>query len=354
MATLRVSVNRLREGMTIKNDVYSRMGMIVVSEGTPVNKEVVNLLTRHFIDTVMVEYTKEEMSTESQKTAKTKEEHYQEMKKSFQIAEETISEKLKEIASGTRGVEVPFLLNTLNGIIKKSAGDGNLIEMMARMKEDTESLYTHAINVGLLAQMLAKWVNCTQAEQERATVAGILHDIGILEIPKGKRENFTYHDEMETGIYEKHVIYGYNMIKDQDIDQDIKQAVLSHHERIDGRGYPLRIKGANISKLGKIVAIADAYDTLTMASYGEEKLSVFEALNKMESDGFRKYDSQLLIVFMTYIAESTIQSKVLLSDGSQGQIVMVNRNDVCNPVVKVNDAFVDLSKNKNLSIKELL
>ena len=56
MPCLRMSVNRLREGMMIKEDVFSKTGAVIVPDGAVVTKDVVALLTRHFVDSVMVEY----------------------------------------------------------------------------------------------------------------------------------------------------------------------------------------------------------------------------------------------------------------------------------------------------------
>lgn len=349
MANSKVKVNRLREGMIIDSDVYAGNGTILIAEGTPLTKELIRLLTRHFIEEVLIRRETEKPKL-TDRTSTPTEEQNQQFKENFRVAEENLSENLKEIIYGNKTIDVPVLLKDLNGILDKVGTDGNLITMIFKMKENQEGLYAHAINVALLAQMLAKWTGCTKAQTEIIAAAGILHDIGLVRMSDKMQEKFSYREEMEGNLFEKHVIDGYNMIRNQNINPDIKQTVLVHHERVDGTGYPLKVHGNNISTEGRILAIADMYDTYTMKREGEYNLSVFHALKKMETEGYQKLDANLLLTFITNVMETMIQRKVALSNGETGVIIMLNKYELFRPVVKVGEKFVDLSKSKDISI----
>lgn len=357
MAHLRVSVNRLREGMMIASDVYSRAGAVLVSEGSVVTREVLNLLTRHFIDSVVVEYKTEQtpvLESAQEAAPRVTEKQFQEFQQHFQVAENTLSQNLKDIVYQSKDVNVSLLLDTLNGVLDKSDNETNLTDMLMMMKKRTEGLYTHSINVALFGQILAKWLGCTKEEIEFVSVAGLLHDIGLLKFSKEKQTNFKFRDELEKGSYEKHIIYGYNLIKDQDVSKDIKQAVLTHHERLDGSGFPLQVDRTNINKISRIIAIADTYDTFTMKEEGVESMSAFSAVKRMEEISYNKFDSQFFMTFTSHIAETMIQHRVMLSDGREGQVVMINKYDLSRPLIQVGSGFVDLSKKKELFVKELL
>lgn len=364
MASLRVSVDRLREGMIIMNDVYAKTGSILVAEGTPVTREVISILTRHFVPEVMAGYEADrgrrlgiqrdagiQRAGVRQESRLTKEKQFAQFKNRFRVAEDMLSENLREVVCGRKDVNVSFLLDTLNGILEGLNGC-SLFEMITKMKNNAESLYTHAVNTALLAQTLAKWGQCTREEMELASVAGLLHDIGILEIMKNS--GFSYRGEIEKNDFEQHVIRGYNVLREQNIHPDIKQAVLTHHERLDGTGYPLKVRDANINRLSRIVAVADIYDTLTMNEAGQEKLTVFDALKKMEEDGYCRLDAHFLVTFTQHAAESMIQRSVRLNDGRVGQIVMINKYSVHRPMVRVDGSFIDLSKQKRLFVEEVL
>lgn len=348
MANKKVKVNRLREGMILDNDVYARNATVLVAEGTPLTKEMIRLLTRHFIEEVLVrEQTEEKASADGVKSVDQQQKEFQE---SFRVAEENLSENLKEIVYGNKPIDVQILLKDLNDILDKAGTDGNLVSMLASMKAGTDGLYTHAINVALFGQLLAKWVGCTKAQIEIIAAAGILHDIGLMRLADKMPDKFSFRAELEGSLFEKHVIDGYNMIRNQNINPDIKQTVLVHHERVDGTGYPLKVHGNSISKEGRILAIADMYDTYTMKREGEYNLTIFQALKKLEEMGYQKLDSSILLTFITNVAETTIQRRVRLSNGEIGTIIMFNKYDLFRPVVKVGDTFVDLSKKKDISI----
>ena len=99
MPCLRMSVNRLREGMMIKEDVFSKTGAVIVPDGAVVTKDVVALLTRHFVDSVMVEYPtgRKERPEQQEQSAPAKEQHLEEFRAEFSVAEQSISEELKDI-----------------------------------------------------------------------------------------------------------------------------------------------------------------------------------------------------------------------------------------------------------------
>lgn len=361
MPCLRVSVNRMREGMVVKEDVFAKTGAVLVTEGTVVTKEVMTLLVRHFIDDVMVEYGSVKRDTpESRRESGTptetadREVRRAEFEKKFLVAEQSLSEHLKEIVYRSDDVNVPELLGLLNGLLEKSNDETYLTDMLFCMKNQQTGLYAHSINVALFAQLLARWSGCEQDEIEMASAAGLLHDIGFLELWKNGQEETEFRKEFETDKYEKHVVCGYNILKKQNVDQRIKQAVLTHHERANGSGFPLHVIGDNINKISRIIAIADTYEALMMPDGGTAGMSTFDAIKIMEEQGYNRLDSNFLITFLNRIAETMIQRSVLLDDGREGKVVMINKYRLSSPLVQVEGGFVDLEKQKRVHIKAVL
>lgn len=354
MAHIRMSVNRLRKGMILGNSVFSRSGVILVTEGTEVTKDVVDLLTKHFIDSVVVEYQTEIPIPQCKPKPHISEEQLKEFKETFQVAEQTLSDKFKEIASNNNDVDVQGMLGMLNSIVDKSGDNVNLCDMLSHMKQNAESLYTHSINVALFGQVLGQWMKMEKYELEFIAVAGLLHDIGLLQYMKDGSTGIRFEDEMKRGRYEKHVVQGYNMIKDKELDVRIKQAVLTHHERLDGSGFPLKIAVANINRISRVIAIADAYDTLTMKEEGKKPLSTFAAVKILEDTGHHKYDSQMLLTFVSRLINDSIQHEVRLNTGETGRIVMINKFNLTRPLIRTEDGFIDLSLRTDLDIAEVL
>ena len=121
MACFRIHTDRLRKGMIIKSDVYTRTGATLVPNNTPVTKDVVNLLTRHFIDYVMVDYQSTPSSPEDipspESVPRVRQQQMEEFKENFQIAENALSENLKNIVTNEKDLDVPLLLGMLNNIV---------------------------------------------------------------------------------------------------------------------------------------------------------------------------------------------------------------------------------------------
>ena len=181
----------------IKEDVFSKTGAVIVPDGAVVTKDVVALLTRHFVDSVMVEYPtgRKERPEQQEQSAPAKEQHLEEFRSEFSVAEQSISEELKDIVYRSKDVNISMLLEPLNGLLKKADDDTDLADMLLHMKKQQSGLYAHTINVALFGQLLARWSGCTEAEMEEVMAAGLLHDIGFLELWKDGQEQTEFLQE---------------------------------------------------------------------------------------------------------------------------------------------------------------
>ena len=377
MAQKRMWTRDLKEGMVVKADVFTRNGVIIVPVRTVINQEVLELLARHSIREVFVEVDAPKPAEPVVKPEPVKpieaapvpvvvpnflveREKAQRMEvftATFHVAEETLSQSLRELAYQDKDVNIDQLLNMVNSVVAKADNDVNLCDMLFKMKQSAESLYAHAINVSLYAQLLARWIGLSAEEIELVGIAGLLHDIGLLKCQQEEEGIPIYfHDEHdnEVRIWERHVVYGYNMIKDKPLDIRVKQAVLTHHERMDGRGFPHQMDYRNINTISKVLAIADTYDTLTLIEPDYEPLSPFEALRQLNYEYYLKLDADMIMTFVDRMAQNFIRYEVILSNGQRGRIVMINKHDQARPLVQVGDEFIDLSKQTDITIIKLL
>jgi len=115
MALIRTKTHKLKKGMLIKEDVHNRSGVVLVPENTEVTIEVFELLTKHFIDEVVIDY-KAEPAPITDLTVRRRQltpKRRQEFAKSYQIAEKTLSHNLKDIVLKDKEVDIPALLGLL-------------------------------------------------------------------------------------------------------------------------------------------------------------------------------------------------------------------------------------------------
>lgn len=151
-----------------------------------------------------------------------------------------------------------------------------------RMNERIEMLEEghlgHLLRVSKTAYDLARELNLSKKECKNIYMAALLHDTGKYLIPDdilSKRDKLS---EKEYRIMKKHTDYAYDILHDF-LREDVLDTILSHHERVDGSGYP---SGCTPSRDAKVLAIADSFDTMVSNRVYKKSKSVREALDELE------------------------------------------------------------------------
>lgn len=271
--------------------------------------------------------------------------------------------------------DIDGLKESINNIVQKNAGDDEIkqivaqtmdilkgftpgatvFDMLNNMKNYDDSTFTHCLNVSLICNVFAKWLGMNDAEVELATTCGLFHDIGKVMIPAEVIKKPGKLTEEEYNIVKTHTVKGYEILREYtSLEQEVKISALMHHEKCDGTGYPLGVKGEYIDKYAKIVAIADIYDAMTSARVYHAPLCPFKVIKIFEQEGYIKYEPRYIMTFLQNVADTYMRSEVLLSDGRRGTIVFINKNIISRPIVKCGDDFVDLSKEPDLYIENIL
>jgi putative nucleotidyltransferase with HDIG domain len=222
------------------------------------------------------------------------------------------------------------------------------------MRDYDDLTYAHCMNVALICHVFAGWMHFSPEDVEIATLSGMFHDIGKLAIPDHIIKKPDKLTDEEYSIIKQHTIEGYQILQNQDIDEHVKNAALMHHERCDGSGYPFGLTGNKIDKFAKLVSIADVYDAMTAARVYRGPLCPFSVIEIFEKEGLQRYESEYILCFLENVVMTYINNRVRLSNGLVGDIVFINRQQFSRPMVKCGDEFFDLSKDKSLSIVEIV
>lgn len=352
-----------KDGMCISKDVFNSSGQLLVAEGTEINGKVKEMLSFYSIMKITV-YDKEiatkvqpappviDTNTYSQRIKKS--EKFQEFKKTFSANVKQFQTSITSFVNKVGDVDLKDLNKEPYSMLRISNTTISVFDMLHNIEDYDDSTYSHSLNVALISNVIGHWIGYKDDDIEMLTLAGLLHDIGKLMVPDDilkKPEKLT--DE-EFQLVKLHPIMGYDLVKDEAIDPRIKEAILKHHERCDGTGYPSMLKGDNIGEFAKIVAIADIYDAMTSRRAYRDALCPFEVIRLFEDEGFQKYDTKILINFLERIGQAYINNNVQLSDGRKGEIILLNKNALSKPVIKVKDGIVDLSKQHDLEIIKML
>ena len=127
-----------------------------------------------------------------------------------------------------------------------------------------------------------------------------------------------------------------------------------HHEREDGTGYPLGLKGETIHSFAKIIAIADVFDAINSDRGYKRKKPPFEALQIVKNEGLGKLNYEYVKIFLEHVIDYYTGEEVLLNTNERCKIIQMNVNNLDRPLVMKNGEFIDLEKERHLYIKEML
>jgi putative nucleotidyltransferase with HDIG domain len=148
---------------------------------------------------------------------------------------------------------------------------------------ETKDLYTrgHSERVALLCDLMAGSMSLSHQDTEALRFAGMLHDIGKLAIPTRMLRKADGFSGAELASMATHPARGVEMVRDIEFLKGSIQAILHHHERMDGRGYPAGLSGEQIPLFARIIAVADAFDSLTTSSSHRDAHNIEETLAEL-------------------------------------------------------------------------
>jgi putative nucleotidyltransferase with HDIG domain len=151
---------------------------------------------------------------------------------------------------------------------------------------DARDPYTagHSVRVGQLSMEIGREMELSKRDLQFLEVGGYLHDIGKIGIRDDVLLKPGRLTDRERALIEEHPRIGINIVQYVDLADEVKQLVLSHHEKLDGSGYPDGLSGEQISIFARIGAVADIYDALTTERPYKPGLSVEEAVSMLQRE----------------------------------------------------------------------
>lgn len=365
MKTKRIYTLYAEPGMIVAKDIYSPSGQLIVSAGTELTDHFITRLKFYSIMELSVEITaKSQTPSTPERVAGAPLTHVERVKaspefkqfsKAFYSSFVSYREQLNSAVRGEKKLDTDELFGQVSDIFSTCSPSGTVFDMMMGIRNLDDATYVHSMNVALLCKMFAGWLKFSEEETKNLVLAGLLHDIGKMLIPKsilskpGKLTN----EEYQT--IKSHSQLGYSILKNQNLDAHICLAALQHHERCDGQGYPLQLTANQMDPYAKIVAIADVYDALTAARVYRGPVCPLEAIGIFQSEGLTKYDPKYLMVFLDGIMHAYLNYTVRLSNGETGRIVMMHRESLSRPVIQISDdRFIDLAKEPGITVLEIM
>jgi HD-GYP domain-containing protein (c-di-GMP phosphodiesterase class II) len=189
-----------------------------------------------------------------------------------------------------------------------------IVDWMIKMLEKKDPFTSqHSRDVSIISSKLTWYLGLSPKAVFNATLGGLLHDLGKLHVPDHILSKTEKLDEVELSVIKEHPMFTYLLFPPTENFRAIRDISISHHERWDGKGYPLGLKGEDIPIEARIAAIADTYDAMTSARPYRTGASHEEAIREIKNGSGTQFDPYLVEKFIQMIEDYGLDKEYLLS-----------------------------------------
>ena len=330
------AVSKLIGGEILAEAILTREKEILIPKGTELKSEYIPLIQSLEIESLMLEDPYEDyekphfiiqensIKKYTESVRKLMEGHiYHENDKSLKIFEVLANDIVKEINSSTA-------------------------DAILDMKERSSNLYEHTIMVTLLSVLVGKKLKLDEQRLYNLALGCLLHDIGLryITIPYEGRDLTTV-EPAEMFEYKKHTILGYSALQDEKwIPQISRKMILSHHENMEGTGFPMKQKYKETEC--RIIQACDAFDCY-ISGMECKRMSVQEALDIIIGNAGKKYDKAVVDNLVSTVAKYPVGTTVKTNVEERG-VVISQTVDPENPIIMILNT--DECSERNLMLEE--
>ncbi|MDR1351616.1 MAG: HD-GYP domain-containing protein [Zoogloeaceae bacterium] len=247
---------------------------------------------------------------------------------------ESITSMFQEARMG-RTVEIEQAVSLVDEISDSVMRNAGALVSLARLKTADNYTYMHSVAVCALMIALARQLQFDEEQVRNAGLAGLIHDLGKMRIPPEVLNKNGKLTDAEFDLMKTHPREGYEILKrNQTVSPEVMDVCLSHHEKLDGSGYPRKLKGDQISLFARMGAICDVYDAITSQRPYKSGWDPAESLHKM-SEWRGHLDMYLFRAFVKGLGIYPVGSLVRLNSGRIGVVIEQSPKSLLTPRIRV-------------------
>ena len=327
-----VRMKDCKAGMTVARPIYGEYGVLLLSEGHSLSNRHIYALEQHGYPGLYI---------------------LDEHSEGLELEEVVVSDLMRQSAINVvkemfdKGANVLYVKNqemykavsdVVYDIVDHIFETSPAVLNVPLMKSFDEYTYQHSVDVGILSIMLGKKMKMTRTEVLSLGKAAFFHDIGKMFVPKAILNKKGKLTREEFDVMKKHPALGYDFTKEI-LHQPsvINRAVLHHHERYDGAGYPYNLKGKNIPLFSQIISVSDVFDAMGSSRVYKKAQLTTEGYEYIMASAGRQFDPDVVELFTKTIAPFPAGLTVKLSNGLHAVVVRNNPSFMMRPLVRAFD-----------------
>lgn len=317
------SIDSIQQGEKLGRHIFASDGRILLNEGVQLTIGLISKLRRMGVNAVYLKDDRfESVDAEEVVSEKTKREAVVTLSSAFQYIQNEKNFSSEEISKTARKLIDEILLNK------------DVLVNLTDIRTSDNELFIHSVNVCIISVIVAVQLGLDQKRVHELAVGALLHDIGKI-LPQSKAVPLASVEIIDEEYQNDHTWKGFNYLrKIKEISTLSAHVALTHHEHIDGTGYPRKLKAEDIHFLSKIVAVANYYDNLISNVNNGLNLRPNEACERIMGLTNIYFDHNIVWKFLRSIAFYPTGSQVKLTTGETGVVVAQHRGLPQRPIVR--------------------
>jgi putative nucleotidyltransferase with HDIG domain len=265
-------------------------------------------------------------------------------------SKEAVVEMFSDVRMG-KAIEVEKAQALVEEISNSVLRQPHALISLARLKEADDYTYMHSVAVCALMIALARQLQLSEDQVKEAGFAGLLHDIGKVNIPLNVLNKPGKLTDEEFAIIKGHPEAGVKiLLNNYNVSPMVVDVCLHHHEKVDGTGYPNQLKGDAISLFAKMGAVCDVYDAITSDRPYKKGWSPSDSIRKMAEWSKGHFEESIFQAFVKTVGIYPTGSLVRLESGKLAVVIEQNNDSLLTPKVKI---FFS-TKNKSPMTQEIV
>lgn len=328
--------------MIIDQAIIDRAGRVLIAHGTHMNEYLIESLMKMGISGIYIrEGTEEEVKKQEQEIAPAVQNKINQLKvedrakvRLQESVRKRVAEGIQYLYNDTESDNFTDATKSITDDLMKAITDNDAIAVdISALKVSDEYTFKHSVDVATMSMIVARQYGLTDSQVYEIGISGLLHDIGKSKIPNEILNKAGRLTDEEFALMKRHSLFGYEILKQKDnLSNSIKMGVLQHHEKNNGKGYPLGVTEDKINLYAKIISVADIYDALVTERPYKNAFTPRDAV-EMIMAMTEELDITVMKSFLESVILYPVGSDVELSTGEKARVIENSPQYVLRPKV---------------------
>ncbi|HEM56043.1 MAG TPA: HD domain-containing protein [Thermodesulfobium narugense] len=320
---IRIDINRLRDGYKLSSPVLDSKGRLLIGEGIPLDSRMIKHLKElglQFIPIIVPGY--EDITP------------LEAISKKVEMFMKKEANEIIKTARRTAMINPERIINAIDYVMNDMLAKSKTRIVVDDLRTNKEFLFDHLTRVCIYSGILGTALGLNDLRLRTLMIIAYLHDVGMALIDDESILNGSYITDNPDYRIKEHPKLGRDLCNRARFPFIVNQSIYQHHERIDGKGYPLGLLEKDITIYAKIVSLVDAYDILTSPLPHRKPYLPNEAIEFIMALSNSAFDKDVLKAFLKKVVPYPPGTLVLLSDNQICVVKDCNNDLPLRPILK--------------------